>query len=77
MPLGDLIFDLGRLRIGVEICEDAWVVNRPAGRLSARGVDLILNASASHFALDRFEARRQIVKEGARASNTTYLYTIS
>ncbi len=75
VPLGDLIFDLGRLRIGVEICEDAWVVNRPAGRLSARGVDLILNASASHFALDRFEARRQIVKEGARASNTTYLYS--
>ena len=75
VPLGDLIFDLGRLRIGVEICEDAWVANRPAGRLAAQGVDLILNASASHFALQRFEARRQIVEEGARATSTTYLYS--
>ncbi len=75
VPLGDLIFDLGILRIGVEICEDAWVANRPAGRLAAQGVDLILNASASHFALDRYDARRQIVEEGARATSTTYLYS--
>src|SRR5580692_4567723 len=28
-PLGDLHFDCGGVKIGFEICEDAWVANRP------------------------------------------------
>ncbi len=75
VPFGDLIFDLDGVRVGFEICEDAWVSNRPAGRLAAQGVDLILNASASHFALGQFAIRRQIVEEGARATNTVYIYS--
>ena len=31
--------------------EDAWVADRPGAQLAARGVDVILNPSASHFAL--------------------------
>lgn len=75
VPLGDLVFDLAGVKVGFEICEDAWVANRPAGRLANQGVDFILNASASHFALGQYQVRRQIVEEGARATNTTYLYS--
>lgn len=75
VPLGDLVFDLGGVKVGFEICEDAWVANRPALKLAAQGVDCILNASASHFALGQYEMRRQVVEEGARATNTTYLYS--
>ncbi|MBF0280476.1 MAG: NAD(+) synthase [SAR324 cluster bacterium] len=75
LPLGDLIFDLDGIRVGFEICEDAWVANRPATQLAAQGVDLILNASASHFALGQFAIRRKIVEEGARATNTAYVYS--
>ena len=75
VPLGDLIFDLQGLKVGFEICEDAWVANRPATKLAAQGVQCILNASASHFALGQYEMRRQIVEEGARATSTTYLYS--
>ena len=28
-PFGDLRFDCGSIRVGFEICEDAWVVGRP------------------------------------------------
>ncbi len=35
-PLGDLFFDCGGVRIGFEICEDAWVANRPGGGLALR-----------------------------------------
>src|SRR5262245_5419715 len=28
-PIGDLIFDCGGIRLGYEICEDAWVAGRP------------------------------------------------
>ena len=36
-PMGDLLFDVGGVRIGFEICEDAWVAERPGGRLARRG----------------------------------------
>jgi NAD+ synthase (glutamine-hydrolysing) len=31
IPFGDLRFDCGGVRIGFEICEDAWAARRPGG----------------------------------------------
>lgn len=73
-PLGDLIFEVGGVRIGFEICEDAWVAERPGGGLARRGVDLILNPSASHFAFGKHEVRKRFVTEGSRAFNVGYIY---
>ena len=36
-PIGDLIFNIGGIFVGFEICEDAWVVDRPGIDLSRRG----------------------------------------
>ena len=74
VPVGDLRFDCGGLRIGFEICEDAWVADRPGASLAARGVDLILNPSASHFAFGKDEIRRRLVQEGSRAFAAGYVY---
>ncbi|MDX1947043.1 MAG: NAD(+) synthase [Pirellulaceae bacterium] len=73
-PIGDLIFDCGSVRLGFEICEDAWVADRPGGNLARRGVDLILNPSASHFAFGKHEIRNRFVTEGSRAFNVGYIY---
>ncbi len=73
-PIGDLLFDVGGVRIGFEICEDAWVGTRPGGRLAARGADIILNPSASHFAFGKHGVRKRFVIEGSRAFNVTYVY---
>jgi len=73
-PLGDLLFDCGGVRIGFEICEDAWVANRPGARHALRGVDVILNPSASHFAFAKDEIRQRFVLEGSRAFGVTYVY---
>jgi NAD+ synthase (glutamine-hydrolysing) len=73
-PLGDVLFDVGNVRIGFEICEDAWVANRPGADLSLRGVDIILNPSASHFAFGKFAVRQRFVIEGSRAFGVAYLY---
>jgi NAD+ synthase (glutamine-hydrolysing) len=73
-PLGDLIFEVGGVRIGYEICEDAWVADRPGGNLARQGVDLILNPSASHFAFGKHEIRKRFVTEGSRAFNVGYIY---
>jgi NAD+ synthase (glutamine-hydrolysing) len=73
-PLGDLMFDVGGVRLGFEICEDAWAAARPGAALARAGVDLILNPSASHFAFGKFETRKRFVVEGSRAFGASYVY---
>jgi NAD+ synthase (glutamine-hydrolysing) len=73
-PIGDLVFDCGGVKIGFEICEDAWAARRPAGAMLAQQVDIILNPSASHFAFGKHETRKRIVMEGSRAFNVSYVY---
>jgi NAD+ synthase (glutamine-hydrolysing) len=74
VPIGDLRFDLGGVRVGFEICEDAWAADRPGAALAARGIDVILNPSASHFAFGKEEIRRRFVLEGSRAFAAAYVY---
>ncbi len=74
VPLGDLVFDLNGVRLGFEICEDAWVAERPGMRLAQRGVDLIFNPSASHFAFGKQMVRERFVMEGSRAFSCGYVY---
>src|SRR5690606_9240237 len=73
-PVGDLLFDCGGVRIGFEICRDAWVAERPGARLARRGADLLLNPSASHFAFGKQATRERIALEGSRAFCTTFVY---
>jgi len=73
-PLGDWMFDLGGVLVGFEICEDAWVAKRPGAELALRGVDVIVNPSASHFAFGKARIRERFVVEGSRAFAVSYLY---
>ena len=73
-PMGDLLFDVGGVRIGFEICEDAWVVDRPGAALAAAGVDILLNPSASHFAFGKQDVRERLVVDGSRAFSATTVY---
>lgn len=74
LPVGDLFFDISGVRLGFEICEDAWVAERPGFALAQHGVDLILNPSASHFAFEKQEIRKRFILEGSRACGAAYLY---
>lgn len=73
-PIGDLIFDLGGVRVGFEICEDAWTAERPGAELARGAADVILNPSASHFAFGKREVRERLVLEGSRAFGVAYVY---
>lgn len=73
-PVGDIYFDCGGVKVGFEICEDAWVAARPGAALSLKGVDIILNPSASHFAFGKLDVRKRFVQEGSRAFGVSYLY---
>jgi len=75
-PIGDMIFSFGdnHVKIGYEICEDAWVADRPGVVLAKKGVDIILNPSASHFSFGKHKIREQFVVEGSRAFRCVYVY---
>ena len=75
IPIGDIHFDIGGVQIGFEICEDAWVANRPGATLALHGIDLILNPSASHFAFGKLEVRKRFILEGSRAFGVSYVYS--
>lgn len=74
VPVGDLVFDVGGVRLGFEICEDAWVADRPGRELAAAGVQIVLNPSASHFAFGKHLVRRRLVEDGVRAFGAAYVY---
>jgi len=74
-PVGDLTYTVAGVNLGFEICEDSWVANRPARDLFNRNVDIILNPSASHFAVGKYPVREQFVKEGSRAFSAAYVYS--
>lgn len=74
-PFGDLVFDLSGIRVGFEICEDAWVANRPGRMLYERGIDLILNPTASHFSFFKSQVRERFVIDASRAFGVSYVYS--
>ncbi len=73
-PVGDLMFDVGGVRVGFEVCEDAWVHDRPGADLARQGVDVICNPSASHFAFGKARVRERFVVDGSRAFGAAYVY---
>jgi NAD+ synthase (glutamine-hydrolysing) len=75
VPFGDLLFDVGGVKIGFEICEDAWVAERRGAELAHEGADVILNPSASHFAFGKRAVRERLVAESSRAFGVTYVYS--
>ena len=72
-PFGDVFFDFAGVRLGFEICEDAWVAQR-RGALDGYAMDIILNPSASHFAFGKNAVRERLVLEGSRSMAVTYVY---
>jgi NAD+ synthase (glutamine-hydrolysing) len=73
---GDLIYTVDGVTFGFEICEDGWRKDaRPGYRLHERGVQLILNPSASHFAMGKSKLReRDVVLEGSTLFQCAYLF---
>lgn len=71
---GQSIVWVGDTAIGVEVCEDAWVSDRPAERYASQGADVIVNCSASHFSIGKFDVRRRMIAESSRAFGCAYAY---
>ncbi|MFM7431812.1 MAG: NAD(+) synthase [Flammeovirgaceae bacterium] len=75
--VGDLIFEVHGIKFGFEICEDAWrKEKRPGYRLCEQGADLILNPSASHFAMGKSLLReKEVVIDGSSIFHCVYVFS--
>lgn len=72
---GDIIYESHGICFGFEICEDAWSKNRPGNQLRKRGVNLIMNSSASHFAMGKATTReKDVIIDGSKEFDCVYLF---
>ena len=75
IPLGDYRIHFSGITLGIEICQDAWEGDkRPAYDLAQRGVSVICNPTASHFAFGKAELRKALVLEGAKIIDGAYVF---
>ena len=68
------IFDFGKLKLGVEICEDLWAPIAPSAELALGGANVILNLSASNELIHKKEYREELVRVQSAKLNCVYAY---
>ena len=73
-PFGHITIDHHNIKIGFEICEDAWREDRPGCHMVNKDVDLILNPSASHFAFGKAGFRENLVIRSSELLKCVYVY---
>lgn len=74
VSFGNMIFDNGYCKFGVEICEDLWAPVPPSAMLSLAGAEIILNLSASNATIGKGEYLRSMVKQYSGSNICTYVY---
>ena len=75
VPVGnDLIFECGKARVAVEICEDVWTPIPPSSMLALAGANIILNLSASNEIVAKRAYRRQLVSQQSARLMCSYIY---
>lgn len=68
------IFSIGKENIGITICEDIWVDDKPIAMLVSKGADIIVNISSSPFYIGKYKVRKQLVKNRALTNRVPIFY---
>lgn len=74
VPFGDCQYRFGSWGMALEICEEAWGAVPGAAAHARSGVELVVNPSASHFALGKIRVRETLIAQNSRAMQVHYLY---
>ncbi len=75
VPFGnDLLFDVGGVKTGVEVCEDLWVLNAPHIDQVNNGALVIANPSASPELVAKAAYRRDLVRIDSAKMIGAYVY---
>ncbi|MCR5357582.1 MAG: NAD(+) synthase [Lachnospiraceae bacterium] len=63
--------------LGIDICEDLWIPDKPSTHAVLAGANIIANLSASDELIGKQEYRTQLVKQQSGACYCAYIYTAS
>lgn len=75
VPFGnDVLFEVGGVPVGIEICEDLWVSTPPSNKLAEQGALLIANPSASPEQIGKDDYRRMLVAGQSGRLVAGYIY---
>ena len=75
VPVGvDLIFHMGELKVGVELCEDVWTPIPPSSFLALAGANVILNLSASNEIISKRDYRKELILQQSARLMCAYVY---
>ena len=75
IPIGrNLIFDLGQVRVGLELCEDLWAPLPPSTYLALAGAEVLLNLSASNETIGKGAYRKALVSQQSARCLCAYAY---
>lgn len=80
VPFGtDLLFKdaTSTAVIGIDICEDLWVPDKPSTHACLAGANIIVNPSASDEVIGKEEYRRTMVAQQSASCYCAYLYASS
>lgn len=76
VPVGqNLLFTLGDVTFGVEICEDLWAPTPPSNALCLNGAEIIFNLSASNDIIGKHSYLRSLVAGQSGRCLSGYVYT--
>lgn len=68
------VFSVEGKKIGITICEDIWVDNKPIQRLNEKDATLIISISSSPFYIDKYKVRKELVKHRAIVNKVPIFY---
>lgn len=74
----NIIFEIGtdknKVKLGIEICEDAWTPVSPGRLLALNGAEVIINISASNEVIGKEQYRRNLVGAASSGCICGYAY---
>ena len=75
IPLGShMIFEAGRARVAIEICEDLWVPTPPSSIAAINGANVILNLSASNELIGKHGYLMDLIRHQSAHCIAAYVY---
>ena len=74
IPVGQRLFAMGDVVLGVEICEDFMTPTPVSSELAVGGAEVIVNLSASPESVGKRDFRRDLVKHQSSACSCVYAF---
>ncbi|MGO9559924.1 MAG: NAD+ synthase [Acidimicrobiales bacterium] len=68
------VFEIGGVRTGVTVCEDAWSPSGPVAQLGSGGAELVVVINASPYRLGVIAERRRMLGTRAADASTALVY---